>query len=545
MTWGQIGGTLSNQTDLQNALNAKENTITSGTTAQYFRGDKTFQTLDKTAVGLGNVDNTSDANKPISTATQTALNAKQDSLGFTPVPTTRTLTINGVAQDLSADRSWTISTGLTVGTTPIASGTIGRVLFQGTGNVLQQSSSLFWDSTNNRLGIGTSTPAYSIDVVGETFGTSHFLLNTALPNRHTQTVGFKAFWPGANSSFMASTSSGYEGFLLNTNLVRNGGVWACQDTTRPAYSIGALYGASSDNFFIQRASASSGTANLVNLLTIPSTGNVLINTTTDAGFRLDVNGTARVQSGLANNSSSTAFQVTGASGSLLRMRGFGDLYLEGGTPTLFLGSSGTFVSNGSANFYSTQGAGNTFFSVVHNNSNVAIRALSNSNVLLNPSAGNVLIGTTTDAGFRLDVNGTARVGNAYLGAWSLGATYARFGHTSYNSSLPFGFLQEQNGNAYMNGTTSYIGATNNVIFDTNAVEKMRIISNGNILIGTTTDVASSLVTMSSTTKGFLPPRMTTTQKNAIASPAAGLVVYDTTLAKLCVYTTTWETITSL
>jgi len=33
-------------------------------------------TIDKTDVGLGNVDNTSDANKPISTATQTALNGK-------------------------------------------------------------------------------------------------------------------------------------------------------------------------------------------------------------------------------------------------------------------------------------------------------------------------------------------------------------------------------------------------------------------------------------------------------------------------------------
>ena len=38
------------------------------------------KTIDKTLVGLGNVDNTSDANKPISTATQTALNAKQDTL---------------------------------------------------------------------------------------------------------------------------------------------------------------------------------------------------------------------------------------------------------------------------------------------------------------------------------------------------------------------------------------------------------------------------------------------------------------------------------
>ncbi len=71
--WGGIGGTLADQTDLQTALNTKEPSITSGTTAQYWRGDKSWQTLNKAAVGLGNVDNTSDANKPISTATQTAL----------------------------------------------------------------------------------------------------------------------------------------------------------------------------------------------------------------------------------------------------------------------------------------------------------------------------------------------------------------------------------------------------------------------------------------------------------------------------------------
>jgi hypothetical protein len=39
--------------------------------------------------------------------------------------------------------------------------------------------------------------------------------------------------------------------------------------------------------------------------------------------------------------------------------------------------------------------------------------------------------------------------------------------------------------------------------------------------------------------------MTTAQKNAIVTPAAGLVVYDTNLAKLCVYTTAWETVTSI
>lgn len=74
------------------ALALKENTITAGTTGQYYRGDKTFQTLDKTAVGLGNVDNTSDVNKPISTATQTALDLKAnlESPNFTGVPTAPT-----------------------------------------------------------------------------------------------------------------------------------------------------------------------------------------------------------------------------------------------------------------------------------------------------------------------------------------------------------------------------------------------------------------------------------------------------------------------
>jgi hypothetical protein len=37
---------------------AKENAVTAGTTADYYRGDKTWQTLDKNAVGLGNVPNT-------------------------------------------------------------------------------------------------------------------------------------------------------------------------------------------------------------------------------------------------------------------------------------------------------------------------------------------------------------------------------------------------------------------------------------------------------------------------------------------------------
>jgi hypothetical protein len=46
--------------------------------------------------------------------------------------------------------------------------------------------------------------------------------------------------------------------------------------------------------------------------------------------------------------------------------------------------------------------------------------------------------------------------------------------------------------------------------------------------------SSAMLDVSSTTKGFLPPRMTTSQRNTIASPADGLVVFDTDLGELYV-----------
>lgn len=46
-------------------------------------------------------------------------------------------------------------------------------------------------------------------------------------------------------------------------------------------------------------------------------------------------------------------------------------------------------------------------------------------------------------------------------------------------------------------------------------------------------VASAKLEVRSTTQGFLPPRMTTAQRDAIAAPAAGLMIFNTT-------TSTWD-----
>ncbi len=51
---------------------------------------------------------------------------------------------------------------------------------------------------------------------------------------------------------------------------------------------------------------------------------------------------------------------------------------------------------------------------------------------------------------------------------------------------------------------------------------------GGVGIGTTTPNASAVLDVQSTSKSLLPPRLTVTQRDAIASPATGLVVYNTT-----------------
>lgn len=65
-----------------------------------------------------------------------------------------------------------------------------------------------------------------------------------------------------------------------------------------------------------------------------------------------------------------------------------------------------------------------------------------------------------------------------------------------------------------------------------AIERMRLNTGGQLLLGTSTAVPSAKVQIDSTTQGFLPPRMTSGQRTSILNPAAGLVVYDTTVNNL-------------
>jgi hypothetical protein len=220
------------------------------------------------------------------------------------------------------------------------------------------------------------------------------------------------------------------------------------------------------------------------------------------------------------------------------------------------------------------------------------------------SNGNFLIGRTTDNGQLLQVNGHARFETAASNGFVLGngPGAVHFNYDGTTARTTIALLTTRNFSTSSNGSAMFIGAndaspTDQVLFMTgahvigyqqpflikrayphygssmtvdddgnvgaypadykiaifkrNTVTKASIDKdggaqfNGSVQIGTTTVQPSAKVEIESTTQGFLPPRMTTTQKNAISSPATGLLVYDNTLNNYSVYNGTgWTSISS-
>jgi hypothetical protein len=95
-------------------------------------------------------------------------------------------------------------------------------------------------------------------------------------------------------------------------------------------------------------------------------------------------------------------------------------------------------------------------------------------------------------------------------------------------------------NAHREFFTGTIGDHWSVFDNYTGAERITVVPDGNVGIATYTPDPSALLDVSSTTKGFLPPRMTTTQRNAIAAPAEGLVIYNSDEKALNVYNgTAW------
>ncbi len=91
--------------------------------------------------------------------------------------------LSGFVGSLASCTGLSLTTGVS-GTLPVGNGgtgattfTAGRVLFGGT-SAINTSANLFWDNSNSRLGIGTASPAFSLDVSGDIRSTTVMRVGT-------------------------------------------------------------------------------------------------------------------------------------------------------------------------------------------------------------------------------------------------------------------------------------------------------------------------------------------------------------------------------
>lgn len=165
----------------------------------------------------------------------------------------------------------TMSGTLTVPNLTDSAITPGSVLFAGTGGLLSQNNAkLFWDNTNNRLGIGTATPSYSLNVISTipndqvvqavnsaTTGTNYAGVFTSNGSGAAQNTGIYANASGATANYnlylasLAASANNYSiysaaaapsYFAGNVYFNSNVGI----GTTGPTYPLQILATASTD-----------------------------------------------------------------------------------------------------------------------------------------------------------------------------------------------------------------------------------------------------------------------------------------------------------
>ena len=342
--------------------------------------------------------------------------------------------------------------------------TSGSVLFSNGTTISQDNANLFWDDTNNCLGIGTNTPLFKLEVNGTTRFTGDSSIIGSITQTSASFTGTNTIGITANNTITYSSSIGTYLVVGPTNVVSTSS---------------------------QRISSTQRGATF---------GNVLVS----SGI---VSLTA-----IAAQSSGT----TNAGGIDL---------------TYSINNTGTYVGIHRGIYY------NPTLTSLTGTTHRAIETVTG-NTILGSTSGNTLLGTSTDAGFKLDVNGTARVSGTLGVKTASGQQRISFANAD---QIYIGLGANNNQIGANSSNRLYIGSEGDLPIYT--------LAGGTVIVADLANPASSAsakLRIDSTTQGFLPPRMTTTQKNAIATPASGLVVYDTTLGKLCVRgAAAWETITSI
>ncbi|CAB4142946.1 hypothetical protein UFOVP449_94 [uncultured Caudovirales phage] len=174
-------------------------------------------------------------------------------------------------------------------------GGVGQIAYWTGTNSQTGSSNLFWDNTNRRVGIGTNVPSFSIHLNDESnvesFNIFKFSSATSGGLAVSRARGTQAA-PTAvltNDGLLTIAGRGYRTAGGNAYNVYS---------TAINFIAGEDYTSTANGSYITFETTQNATTTRSERLRILGNGNVLIGTNTDGGFRLDVNGTTRLQNTL-------------------------------------------------------------------------------------------------------------------------------------------------------------------------------------------------------------------------------------------------------
>jgi hypothetical protein len=277
-----------------------------------------------------------------------------------------------------------------------------------------------------------------------------------------------------------------------------------------------------------------------------NTGNLLIGSTTDSGEKLQVTGTAKITGASSFGSDMTIIGSGTTNGTLaLLVRNSSSTNILGAynDRTVFIGSasgsSHALEVNATANATRIAKFGNFEFV---NNSNaswtgvgISVAGANRTLTFLPPASSALNASDTVKTLFTTQGGVWARTSGNAINVQISDTQFAPTSGTAAYYGLYITGGVNQTGGASGISRGLYIDYNIVAAADFRAIE----VSSGGAYINTTSVQASAILQADSTTKGFLPPRMTNAQRTAISSPAVGLIVYCTDMVEgLYVYKST-------
>ena len=135
----------------------------------------------------------------------------------------------------------------------------------------------------------------------------------------------------------------------------------------------------------------------------------------------------------------------------------------------------------------------------------------------------------------------------YQGVGNAGGVmpYNRTGVTIANSNYQGGSILQFEMRAWRTAIGSGCSTANNKVDVFSwiiTVHYNAVPDEGSVGIGTTTPESSAILDLNSSSKAFLPPRMTTQDRNAITNPVPGMMIFNTSTQQLEIFTTGWGNI---